>query len=80
MKLIDIGYGNTVSAERVIAFVGADAAPTKRIIAAAKENNLAIDATCGRKTKTVVVMDSGHVILSAKDSDSISEKISEGDD
>lgn len=51
MKLINIGYGNTVNSDRVIAAVSADAAPVKRIISAAKDNNTAIDATCGKKTK-----------------------------
>ena len=66
MKLINIGYGNTVNSDRVIAAVSADAAPVKRIISAAKDNNTAIDATCGKKTKTVIT-DSNHVVLSALD-------------
>ena len=65
MKLINIGYGNTVNSDRVIAAVSADAAPVKRIISAAKDNNTAIDATCGKKTKTVIITDSNHVVLSA---------------
>ncbi len=67
MKLINVGYGNTVNAERVVSAVSADAAPVKRIIATAKDNNLAIDATCGKKTKTAIITDSGHVVLSALD-------------
>ena len=67
MKLINIGYGNTVNSDRVIAAVSADAAPVKRIISAAKDNNTAIDATCGKKTKTVIITDSNHVVLSALD-------------
>ncbi|MDR0222924.1 MAG: DUF370 domain-containing protein [Oscillospiraceae bacterium] len=66
MLLTDIGYGNAVNTNRIIAIVTADAAPVKRIISAAKEKNLAVDATCGKKTKAVYIMDSGHVILSAK--------------
>ena len=66
MKLINIGYGNTVNSDRVIAAVSADAAPVKRIISA-KDNNTAIDATCGKKTKTVIITDSNHVVLSALD-------------
>ena len=69
MKLLDIGFGNTVNCDRVVAVVNADAAPIKRMIAAAKEKNLAIDTTCGRKTKSVVIMDSGHVVMSAKDAE-----------
>lgn len=67
MKLINVGYGNTVNADRVVAVVSADAAPVKRIISAAKDNNTAIDATCGKKTKTVIITDSNHVVLSALD-------------
>ena len=58
MKLINIGYGNTVNSDRVIAAVSADAAPVKRIISAAKDN---------KKTKTVIITDSNHVVLSALD-------------
>ena len=65
MKLINIGYGNTVNSDRVVAAVSADAAPVKRIISAAKDNNTAIDATCGKKT--VIITDSNHVVLSALD-------------
>ena len=71
MKLIDAGYGNRVNGDRIVAVISADSAPAKRLVAAAKENFTAIDATCGKKTKTVIVMDSGHVIMSAKDTDSI---------
>lgn len=77
MKLADIGFGNLVNTDRVVAVVSADAAPTKRIIAAAKEKNLAIDATCGKKTQSVLIMDSGHVVLSAKKTERICQKSSE---
>ena len=69
MRLLDIGFGNMRNSDRVIALVSADAAPTKRIISAAREKNLAVDATCGKKTKSVFIMDSGHVVLSAKTPD-----------
>lgn len=71
MRLADIGFGNMVNTDRIVAVVSADAAPTKRIISAAKEKNLAVDATCGKKTKSVLIMDSGHVILSAKTAERI---------
>lgn len=74
MDLLDIGYGNMVNADRIVALIGADAAPTKRIITAAREKNLAIDATCGKKTKSVLIMDSGHVILCAKETDRLAVK------
>ena len=67
MDLIDIGYGNSLNASRVVAVVQAEAAPVKRLITAAREQNLLVDASCGKKTKSVYVMDSGHVILSAKE-------------
>ena len=74
MKLLAVGFGNTVNADRIIAIAGADAAPVKRMISAAKEKNLAIDTTCGRKTKAVIIMDSGHVVMSAKEQDKLNEK------
>lgn len=74
MQLLDIGFGNMINTDRVIALVSADAAPTKRIISAAKEKNLAVDATCGKKTKSVFIMDSGHVVLSAKTADRLGKK------
>ena len=66
MELIDIGYGNALNRIRIVAVVTAEAAPIRRLIAAAREKNLLVDATCGKKTKTVYVMDSGHVVLSNK--------------
>ncbi len=75
MPFTDIGFGNTVNVDRIVSIVSADAAPTKRIISAAKEKSLAVDATCGKKTKSVLIMDSGHVILSAKSSERILQKI-----
>lgn len=73
MTLIDVGYGNRINSDRIVAVVSADSAPAKRIISVAKESNTAIDATCGKKTKTVIVMDSGHVVMSAKEPDKISD-------
>lgn len=80
MKLLDVGFGNMINSDRIIALVSADAAPTKRIISAAKEKNLAVDATCGKKTKSVFIMDSGHVILSAKTSDRLRSRDTGGDE
>jgi regulator of extracellular matrix RemA (YlzA/DUF370 family) len=74
MDLIDVGYGSAVNTARVIAVAPADAAPTKRLISAAKERGLAVDATCGKKTASVFVMDSGHVILSAKSVESFTKQ------
>ena len=65
MKLINIGYGNLVSAQRIIAVVSPDSAPIKRMVSEARDRSMLIDATFGRKTRTVLIMDSDHVILSA---------------
>lgn len=64
-KLIHIGYGNIVNIEKILAIVGPDAAPVKRLVQKAKEDGTAIDATCGRKTKSVIVMENGSIVLSA---------------
>ena len=63
MKLINIGFGNLVSAERVLAIVSPDSAPIKRLIQESRERGMLIDATYGRKTASVFVMDSDHVVL-----------------
>ena len=63
MKLVNIGSGNMVSAERIVSILTPDSAPIKRIIQDAKEQGILIDATIGRKTKTVIITDSHHVIL-----------------
>ena len=65
MKLINIGFGSMVSAGRVLAVVGPDSAPIKRLGQEAKERGMLIDASFGRKTKAVLVMDSGHVVWSS---------------
>lgn len=65
MKLINIGFGNMVSASRVIAIVSPDSAPIKRIIQDVRDKGQLVDATYGRRTRAVVIMDSGHVLLSA---------------
>ena len=65
MKLINIGFGNLVSQERVVAIVSPDSAPIKRMVQESRERGMLIDATYGRKTASILVMDSDHVILSA---------------
>ena len=75
MKLINIGFGNMVSAERLLAVVSPDSAPIKRLTQEVRENGLLIDASFGRKTKAVLVMDSGHVILSALQPETISARL-----
>lgn len=75
MKLINIGYGNMVSANRVVAIVSPDSAPIKRIIQDAKDSGNLIDATYGRRTRAVIVADSGHIILSAIQPETVSNRI-----
>ena len=65
MKLINIGYGNLLVRERIVSVVSPDAAPIKRMIIDAKESGRAIDASCGKKTKSVIITDSDHVVLCA---------------
>jgi hypothetical protein len=65
MKLINIGFGNMVSAARLVSVVTPDSAPMKRIIQEARERNKLIDATLGRRTRAVLIMDSDHVVLSS---------------
>ena len=65
MKLINIGYGNMVSANRIITIVSPESVPIKRIIQEARERSMLIDATYGRRTRAVMIMDTDHVILSA---------------
>ena len=75
IKLINIGFGNIVSAGRVIAIVGPDAAPVKRIVQDARERSVLIDGTCGRRTRAVIVTDSGHIILSALQPETIMHRL-----
>jgi extracellular matrix regulatory protein A len=65
IKLINIGFGNIVSANRVNAIVSPDSAPIKRIMTDAKERGDLVDATYGRRTRSVIILDSGHIVLSA---------------
>ena len=65
MKLINIGFGSMISASRVLAVVAPDSAPIKRVVQEARERGMLIDASYGRKTKSVILMDTDHVILSA---------------
>lgn len=80
MKLINIGFGNIVSAERIISIVSPESAPIKRIIQEAKDSKMAIDATYGRRTRSVVIMDSGHVILSAVQPETIAGRVENNDE
>ena len=76
MKLINIGFGNMVSANRLIAIVSPESAPIKRIVQDSKERGVLIDATCGRKTRTVIIMESDHVVLSALQPETVANRLS----
>ena len=78
MQLINIGFGNIVSAERIISIVSPDSAPIKRIVQEAKDDKTAIDATYGRRTRSVIIMDSGHIILSAVQPETIAGRVDNG--
>ncbi len=80
MKLINIGFGNMVSASRIITIVSPESAPIKRIIQDARDNGVLIDATYGRRTRAVIVMDSGHVILSAIQPETVANRFVQNDD
>lgn len=75
MKLINIGFSNIIAADRIVTIVGPDSAPIKRLIHEARERGKLIDATYGRKTRAVVIMDSEHVILSSVQPDTISHRL-----
>ncbi len=76
MKLINIGFGNMVSASRLVAIVSPDSAPIKRIIQDVRDRGELIDATYGRRTRAVIIMDSGHVVLSAIQPETVAGRIS----
>ena len=80
MKLINIGFGNMVSASRIITIVSPESAPIKRIIQDARDNGVLIGATYGRRTRAVIVMDSGHVILSAIQPETVANRFVQSDD
>ena len=74
MKLINIGFGSMVSASRILAVVAPDSAPIKRVVQEARDRAMLVDASYGRKTKAVILMDTDHVILSAIGPETISER------
>ena len=75
MKLINIGYGNMVSADRRVTIVSPESAPIKRLVQEARDDGRAVDATYGRKTRAVMIMDSGHIILSSLITDTLAARI-----
>lgn len=77
MKLVNIGFGNMINANRLITIVSPESAPIKRIIQDAKEKGLLIDATYGRRTRAVIIMDSDHVILSAVQPETVARRLND---
>ena len=75
VKLINIGFGNVVAANRIIAIISPESAPIKRIIQEARDRGLLIDATYGRRTRAVVVTDSGHILLSAVQPETVANRV-----
>lgn len=75
MKFINIGFGNMVASNRIIVLASPDSAPIKRLIQDAKDEGRAIDVTCGRRTRAVIVTDSDHIILSAVQAETISNRL-----
>ncbi len=77
MKLINVGYGNVVVAERVVAVIGPNAAPIRRLRDEARERGKLVDATQGRRTRSIIVTDSDHVVLSAVQTETIRQRLDE---
>ena len=75
MQLVNIGFGNIVSASRIVAIISPESAPIKRLIQEAKDNKTAGDETCGRRTRAVLIMDSGHIILSAVQPETVAGRL-----
>ncbi|MBC8536972.1 extracellular matrix/biofilm regulator RemA [Feifania hominis] len=80
MKLINIGFGNMVSASRLVAIVSPESAPIKRIIQEARDKSMLIDATYGRRTRAVIITDSDHIILSAVQPETVAGRLDDGGD
>ena len=76
MKFINVGFGNMVSASRIVAIASPDSAPIKRLISDAKDDNRIIDVSCGRRTRAIIITDSEHVILSAIAAETITNRLS----
>ena len=80
MKLINIGFGNMINAQRLVAIVSPDSAPIKRIIQECKERGTLIDATQGRRTRAVIIMDSDHVILTYLQCETVANRLNSDED
>ncbi len=76
IRLVNVGFGNVVSANRLIAVVSPESAPIKRAVQDAREQGRLIDATCGRRTRAVIITDSDHVVLSALQPETVANRLS----
>ncbi len=79
MKFINIGFGNMIASDRIVAIVSPDSAPIKRLIQDAKDEGRVIDVSCGRRTRAVIVTDSEHIILSAIQSETVAARMDDSD-
>ena len=79
MKFINIGFGNMVSVNRIVAIASPDSAPIKRLVQDAREEERVIDVSCGRRTRAVIITDSDHVILSAIQTETITNRLTDSD-
>ena len=77
MKLVNIGFGNMISANRLISIVSPESAPIKRVIREAEDKRMLINATYGRRTRAVIIMDSGHVVLSSLQPETVANRLNE---
>ncbi|KSV58674.1 DUF370 domain-containing protein [Acetivibrio ethanolgignens] len=76
-RFINIGFGNIANADKIVGIISPEAAPVKRLVQNGRDSGMAIDATCGRKTKAVLVMDSGHLLLSALLPETIAARVNQ---
>lgn len=77
---MNIGFGNIINSRKIVSIISPDAAPVKRMVQTAKDNGTAVDATCGRKTRSVIVTDSGHLVLSALQPETIANRVNSKDE
>ena len=77
IRMVNIGFGNIVSADRIVAMVSPESAPIRRIIGEARDRGMLVDATHGRRTRAVIVVDSGHVVLSAVNPETVVSRLDE---
>ena len=80
MKLVNIGFGNMISAQRLVSIVSPESAPIKRVIREAEDKKMLINATYGRRTRAVIIMDSGHVVLSSLQPETVANRLNEKDE